>query len=968
MMRTIRRLAVCLFTAILAVASMNSMAQNSHTLPLVLPASNAALAGFVRIINNTSGSGNVSITAIDDAGSRFGPITLNLESEQTVNFNSRDLENGNARKGLSGGVGNGEGNWRLILDSDLGITPLAYIRTTDGFVTTMHNVAPETEPGSRQYQIVFFNPGANNRQVSRLRLINPGTSPAEIEITGRDDAGDTAPGGTVRLTVPAGGARTLTAQTLESGGEGITGNLGQGTGKWQLTVSSNVSIDAVSLLQSPTGHLANLSTTPESNDRLTLPLVLPASESALTGFVRIINRSGESGSVRVTAIDDTGRRFGPVTLNLESNETVNFNSRDLEQGNASKGLSGGVGNGQGNWRLEFNTTLDVATLAYIRTSDGFVTSMHNVAPSTDRNHRVRFFNPGANTRQVSQLRLTNPGTAAARVEITGRDDAGDTAPGGTVGLSLAAGESRTLTAQALESGGTGLTGSLGDGAGKWSLNVSANRDIDVMSLLQSPTGHLANLSTSPSEDAPASFAGAVPLNLENETISGQFDSADDVDYYSVTVDEPTIIMLDGDDNIIITVFDEQGNVIAQSSATSAAVEGKGDIQYNLIVRGVTWVATNVGKYIIKVAKNPQSLRRDYRIVRFLGQLALQKLTGSVTPSIKYGQQSASIDLSDFIKGDADAIRGDISFTPFTLNIPHWGTTVTLLDYVGTHNLRVGLQTTRQCGYGVDYWFEGNIRLILKWEQRIRAETFYPIELDFGSIPVAIDRTDAPRRIDETRNNIQVNVEAGGRKQIRLTDYIMNPVDRNGDSMTFTVDNDSVPAGWHVEVNGSLLTVRADIDAPNGTMTVTAHNGIPDCWNFQVDLRVAGDYSCCDFRVRDTDYGDTWSECVCHDVTNTCQLYANHNAVSRLKTVERCPSSYNSKCCIWTSETGGHRSCACSSLGLSSRDCEQLYGGSAVENCSVDRISRGQAGFPDFADILQSPSRHVPRPDFLRTIE
>ena len=195
MKSTIRRIvAACLSTAILAAASMPSMAQNSHTLPLVLPASNAALTGFVRIINNTSQSGTVSITAIDDTGRRFGPITLNLESEQTINFNSRDLENGNARKGLSGGVGNGEGNWRLILDSDLGITPLAYIRTTDGFVTSMHNVAPETEPGSRQYQIVFFNPGANNRQVSRLRLINPGTSPAEIEITGRDDAGDPAPG------------------------------------------------------------------------------------------------------------------------------------------------------------------------------------------------------------------------------------------------------------------------------------------------------------------------------------------------------------------------------------------------------------------------------------------------------------------------------------------------------------------------------------------------------------------------------------------------------------------------------------------------------------------------------------------------------------------------------------------------------------------------------------------------------
>ena len=53
-----------------------------------------------------------------------------------------------------------------------------------------------------------------------------------------------------------------------------------------------------------------------------------------------------------------------------------------------------------------------------------------------------------------------------------------------------------MTAQALESG-EGLSGGLGDGAGKWRLKVSADAPIEVMSLLASPTGHLTNLSTAP---------------------------------------------------------------------------------------------------------------------------------------------------------------------------------------------------------------------------------------------------------------------------------------------------------------------------------------------------------------------------------------------------------------------------------------------------------------------------------------
>ena len=242
-----------LFLVFMAGWPLASMAQNTHSLPLVLPASNAAQAGFVRIVNRSFQSGTVRITAIDDAGSRFGPVTLSLDAEETVNFNSHDLERGNASKGLPSGVGDGEGDWRLVLETDLGITPLAYIRTSDGFVTAMHDVAPETEAGSRRYRVAFFNPGPNRRQVSRLRLINPGAEDAGVIVTAVDDRGAEAPGGVVNLVLPAGTSRTLTAQALEAGGEGFEGSLGAGTGKWRLSVTSSVAIEVMSLLASPNG-------------------------------------------------------------------------------------------------------------------------------------------------------------------------------------------------------------------------------------------------------------------------------------------------------------------------------------------------------------------------------------------------------------------------------------------------------------------------------------------------------------------------------------------------------------------------------------------------------------------------------------------------------------------------------------------------------------------------------------------
>ena len=58
------------------------------------------------------------------------------------------------------------------------------------------------------YRVVFFNPGSNLNQASLLRLINPGSEPAAVTITGIDDAG-ASPGGAVSLSLGPQVARTL---------------------------------------------------------------------------------------------------------------------------------------------------------------------------------------------------------------------------------------------------------------------------------------------------------------------------------------------------------------------------------------------------------------------------------------------------------------------------------------------------------------------------------------------------------------------------------------------------------------------------------------------------------------------------------------------------------------------------------------------------------------------------------------
>ena len=458
---------------------------------LVPPASDARREGFVRVVNLSPDAGEVRIGAGDADGGR-DPLTLAIGAGDTRHFNSTDLEQGNPDKGLSGGVGAGRGDWRLELSSELDIEVAAYVRTADGFLTAMHDVAPAV---ANRHRVPIFNPGSNAEQVSLLRIFNPTAGTAELSIAGVDDDGE-SPGGSVGAAVPPGAVRTFTAAELESGGDGFEGSLGDGRGKWRLTVESDRRVAVMNLLQSPTGHLTNLSTASPHrfDDGQTVPLFPAADPSGPQGFARVFNRTAEAGEVRITAFDDAGAEFGPVALALDAGETAHFNSADLERGNAAKGLSGGVGRGDGDWRLEFASGLDFEVLAYLRTPDGFVTAMHDAASAVDGRHWVSVFNPGSNADQVSRLRLVNRGTAPAEIDIRGVDDGG-VSPGDAVRTTVPAGAARTFTAAQLEAGADGLDGALGDGAGKWRLIVESGQPLVVMSLLKSPTGHLANLST-----------------------------------------------------------------------------------------------------------------------------------------------------------------------------------------------------------------------------------------------------------------------------------------------------------------------------------------------------------------------------------------------------------------------------------------------------------------------------------------
>ena len=277
-----------------------------YTVPLFVTASTTGEPqGVLRILNGTLESGTVEIYAINDTGTRSGPATFTLNASAAAQFTATDLQSGNATLGLTGGVGANVGDARLEIETDLSIVPLAYVRAADGTLSAMHDTvrgASVAEDDRYRYDVPIFNPSTEVTQVSRLRLINPGDTAAAVTIEGRDDSGAEASGGSVQLTLSAGGAQTLTAQQLEAGSTGLTGQLGAGTGKWRLSVSADQAIQVVNVVVASAGYSNNLSTT-------AVPGAAPTDLESLNE--RFVGNAVVyvTGSNRFTLNAQTGERF-----------------------------------------------------------------------------------------------------------------------------------------------------------------------------------------------------------------------------------------------------------------------------------------------------------------------------------------------------------------------------------------------------------------------------------------------------------------------------------------------------------------------------------------------------------------------------------------------------------------------------------------------------------------------------------
>lgn len=246
----------------LALSAFTAIAQAAETVvPYFLSASDPDRQSFVQIswLNSRQScyERQFSVRAFDDMGQEYGPIGIELPRRcfYTMTFNSDDIEYGNPDKSIPSGLGSGTGDWRLIIESDdAETTAYAYVRTADGFLTAMHDsLVPNVH---NVYRASMFNPARNTNQVSSVRIANPHNKPVEVRVQVDVSNGPESD----YWRIPANGAIKISAQDLESADDLATG------GKRRITVvgANNEQLWVMNLMETPTGHITNLSTFPEN--------------------------------------------------------------------------------------------------------------------------------------------------------------------------------------------------------------------------------------------------------------------------------------------------------------------------------------------------------------------------------------------------------------------------------------------------------------------------------------------------------------------------------------------------------------------------------------------------------------------------------------------------------------------------------------------------------------------------------
>lgn len=471
-----------------------------HFVDFVNPASNRNQQTFLRIVNHSADSGVVTIRGIDDHGTNSESLSFDIGSYQSRQLTAQDLELGNSTKGLRGTLGDGSGKWRLEVDSEVEVSVLSLIRSSDGFLTNLSALVP-VEFASEAISASHSN--LHKAKARSIAFTDLGTTIAASVV--KFDFGIQAPrDDNVYVRFQLEGANLLS--TVNSTDLEVEVSDGAGSADIFIVQGGRTGDDFVifevtpidePLLQTDvaTLQLPDIETSSFSDVVLQF--------SVYRTVTAAVNLGEPAYSTSLVVEEYTGEPDSDGDGLLDSDDNcplvMNPDQADIDE------------DGTGDECDLINDLLPDEDDDSVPDEDDNCPSIPN-EDQTDQDldgvgdacevdygtHMAYFVTPADSRNYQSFLRIVNRSASdTANVILVGIDDAGRSAPNGSIEINLGANQSIQLLSSDLEDGNSakGLVGSFGNGVGNWRLQVSANQEVSVMSLVRTPDGFLTNVGT-----------------------------------------------------------------------------------------------------------------------------------------------------------------------------------------------------------------------------------------------------------------------------------------------------------------------------------------------------------------------------------------------------------------------------------------------------------------------------------------
>ena len=220
---------------------------------------------------------------------------------------------------------------------------------------------------------VPFLTAADRTATGFIRVINRSNRAGTVQIVATDDTG--ARYGPVTFEIGANQARHFTADDLETGEArgGISGSLGDGTGDWWLTLTTDLEIVPLAYVRTQDGLLAPMLATvaADGHNRYPVLFVNPCRNRTKVSMLRIVNPGGLPARIKVSGVDDAGVPSAETVLELPERGAAMYRSCELEEA---------IGVGSGKWRLTVEADHPLWIMSLVSTPAGHLLNLSDQTP------------------------------------------------------------------------------------------------------------------------------------------------------------------------------------------------------------------------------------------------------------------------------------------------------------------------------------------------------------------------------------------------------------------------------------------------------------------------------------------------------------------------------------------------------------------------------------------------------------